>query len=483
MNLPSFTRALVATGVFSLCFLLSAHAATPPVLRIDQTAFSVGSVVSGSAAHLNGHVYYAGGTLSGGSVTNVVTDINTLTRSVTQLPGMPTARAGLGLVAFLYTPPGGVQNVLFAIGGTSGSSALSANEMFSFATGSWSAMAPMPTPRAYLTVVAGIDGKIYAIGGVDGSGHTVATVEVYNPTTNTWAAGPSLNTPRSHLAGTEAVDFLFVAGGQDASGTILNTTEIYSLSAGGSWTNWFPMHTARADFGISQAGDGFLHAFGGRSTTGNVKTIEGYNFTTGVWTIEPHNLPTVIEGAAVTEGLTGADYVLGGKNGTKFDTTVTKGFPPIQPAHNVTFFVHGFDEPYVNGNFAMDNQSPLSGLGLLSLAILSSTNFSTFPAVTGTIGSGGSLTVTVPGTIILGVINGLTVSATNLDGSNPVVIGSASSLLGLSGTVNIPITTPLKITNKVLVLNISTILGLDLNLSNGVIFVTLNGLTGKPSNP
>jgi hypothetical protein len=356
--------------------------------------------------------------------------------------------------------------------------------MFSFATGSWTAMAPMPTPRAYLTVVAGIDGKIYAIGGVDGSGHTVATVEVYSPITNTWAAGLSLNTPRSHLAGTLGwPDVIFVAGGQDASGNILNTTEVYSLSTGGPWFPWFPMHTARADFGISQAGDGFLHAFGGRSTTGNLKTIEGYNFTTGVWTIEPHNLPTVIEGAAVTEGLTGADYVLGGKNGTKFDTTVTKGFPPIQPTHNVIFFVHGLDEPTVNGNYAMDSQPPLSGLGLLSLAILSSTNFSTFPAVTGTIGSGGSLTVTVPGTLILGVINGLTVSATNLDGSNPVVIGSASSLLGLSGTVNIPITTPLKITNKVLVLNISTILGLDLNLSGGAVYVTLNGLTGKPSNP
>jgi len=44
--------------------------------------------------------------------------------------------------------------------------------------------------------------------------------------------------------------------------------------------------------------------------------------------------------------------------------------------------------------------------------------------------------------------------------------------------------TPLKIKNKVLVLTISTILGLDLNLGNALpITVTLNSLSGKPSNP
>jgi hypothetical protein len=45
--------------------------------------------------------------------------------------------------------------------------------------------------------------------------------------------------------------------------------------------------------------------------------------------------------------------------------------------------------------------------------------------VDGTIESGGSLTVNVPRTIILGLINGLTVTAENEDGSDPVVVGSA----------------------------------------------------------
>jgi len=104
--------------------------------------------------------------------------------------------------------------------------------------------------------------------------------------------------------------------------------------------------------------------------------------------------------------------------------------------------------------------------------------------VTGTIGAGGSLTVNIPATIILGVINGVTVSAENDDGSDPVVHGSVSSLLGLSGNVNIPITTPLALRKKVLVLNLSTILGVDLNLGfQAPVTVVLDDLDGKPSNP
>jgi len=131
----------------------------------------------------------------------------------------------------------------------------------------------------------------------------------------------------------------------------------------------------------------------------------------------------------------------------------------------------------------LDQTPPLSGVGLLSIALLSSVNFTSFPAVNGTIESGGSLTVTVPSTLIVGAVNGLTVSVANLDGSDAKVVGQVSSVLGLSGTVNIPITTPLKINNKVLILNISTLVGVDLNLGGGLVTVTLNGLDGKPSNP
>jgi hypothetical protein len=358
--------------------------------------------------------------------------------------------------------------------------------MYDVATGTWTEMAAMPTPRAYLAVVGGTDSKIYAIGGADASGNPLGTVEVYDPQTNSWSEGPSLNTPRSHLAATLAyLDDIFVAGGDGPSGKPLDTTELYSLSVGGSWDPWISMNTPRADFGISVAADGYLHAFGGLSTGGKaLESIEGYRFTTGKWTIEKHFLPSRLSGFAVTESLSGAVYLIGGKSGSVFEKNPVRAYPPSQSTHSVTYYVHSFDEPYIEGNFTMDQIPPLEGVGLLSIGVLSSSNFTTFPGVTGTIQSGGSLTVNIPATIILGVINGVTVTAENADGSDPVTVGSVSSLVGLSGAVDVPITTPLVLKKKVLVLNLSTILGVNLNLGpESPVTVVIDNITGRPSDP
>jgi N-acetylneuraminic acid mutarotase len=490
MNLPSLSRAALAVGVLSALFVLSARGAnpaptpTPPDIRISSAHFSVGPTVSAAAAHLNNHIYYAGGQLPSKAVTNVVTDINLNNSAVSTLPSMPTPRAGLGLVGFLYTNSPNFGNVLVAIGGTNGTSALGTVEMYSFATGSWTEMAPMPTPRAYLAVVPGLDGKIYAIGGVDSNGDTLGTVEAFDPAKNTWSPVLSLNAPRAHLAAAVIfADAILVAGGVDDTGKVLNTTEVFNLAFPGAWSVWIPMLTARSDFGLSSAGDGYVHAIGGRSSTGGyLDSIEAYNVHTGVWAAEPFKLKSPNAGFATAEGLTGSIYVLGGAKGSTFYTRVTKARPPFAPTHDVTYFVHAYDEPYVNGTQVMDGQLPLAGFGLLQLGLLSSTNFSSFPSVGGTIQAGGSLTITIPSTIIVGLINGLTLTATNLDGSNPVVLGSASSLIGLSGTITFPVTSPLKLLNKVLVLNISTLVGVDLNLGGGFMYVTLHNISGKPSN-
>jgi hypothetical protein len=197
-------------------------------------------------------------------------------------------------------------------------------------------------------------------------------------------------------------------------------------------------------------------------------------------------LPTALSGIAAAEGLSGGIFVIGGENGAKtLLQTSPKAFPPMNDtAHSVTYYGHSYDEPYVNGNLSMDQIAPIQGIGLLNLALLSTTNFSGYPAVSGTIESGGSVTVNIPATVILGLINGVTVSATDQDGGNAQVLGTVSSLLGLSGEINVPINAPVRLTNnKVLVLSIASLLEVDLNLGGGFVTVTLNGLVGKPSNP
>ncbi|MFY9985278.1 MAG: kelch repeat-containing protein [Chthoniobacterales bacterium] len=485
MNLPSLSWSGLATGVCSLMFVVSAHgAAPPPVLNINTTKIAVGSAVSGAAARLNDYLYFAGGT-SAGTVTNAVTAVNLYNDTVTSLATMPTARAGLGLVGIFYNQSGTI-DALLAVGGTNGSTAVGNVELYNLTTGTWTELAPMPTPRAYLSVVWGVDHKVYAIGGVNSSGQTVGTVEIYDPANNTWAEGPSLNTARSHHAAVLSwFDLIFVAGGVDASGNVLSSTEVYNLSSTTPvWITGFPMNTPRSDFGIALSADGYLHAFGGLTTGGTqLKTIEGYQFSTGKWTIEPHSLPVPLSGIAVTEALEGADFIVGGQSGSTIETTAIRAKSPKTPSNTVTFFVHTDDQPYVDGNQAMDQIPPLNTVGLLSLGLLSTTSFTSNPGISGTIAAGGSLTVDIPGTIIVGAVNTVTVTAENEDGTDPVTIGSVNSLLGLSGVVTVPITPPVALRKKVLVLSLSTLLGVDLNLSGGVVTVNITGLDGNPSNP
>ena len=486
MNLPSFTRAALATGSLSALLLASAAAATPPDLTISTTSFKTGAITSGASAQLNAHVYLAGGHPKGTSgVTNVVTDLNLETGTVSTLPPMPTARAGLGLVGFLYTPPAGAQNVLFAIGGVDASgNPLGAVEMYSFKTGSWTSLPSLPTPRSYLAVVAGTDNNIYAIGGIDASGHSVSKVERFNQLSNTWSAIASLNTARSHFGAVFALpDTIYAVGGIDDDGDTLSSTEVYSLSTGGPWFTWVSMNQARSDFGIAAAGDGFLHVFGGHSSTGVLNSVEGYNFGTGVWTVEPETLSSKEHFLAGVEGLDGNAYLLGGeKSNKKFSVKAAKGVPPSAASHTLVLFMHGLDLPQINGNAEMNEQIPLNGTGL-QLGLLQTTNWTAFPAINGTIN--GTVTVTIPTTVGLGVISSFTLYASDLDGSNPVELGSISGLLGIGllGTVTIPLnTSPLVLNNKVLTLAASVFVGLNLNLSGGSMYMTINGLTGTPSN-
>jgi hypothetical protein len=483
MNLPSLTRAAFATGFLTFLLALPTLAVTPPDLAISSTSFETGAITSGASAQLNGHVYFAGGHPKGTkAVTNQVTDLNLATGKVTALPPMPTARAGLGLLGFLYTQ-NGVQNVLIAIGGEDANgNPVAAVEMYNFSTGSWSALPSMTTPRSYLAVVGGTDNCIYAIGGIDASGHSVATMEKFNQTS--WVPAPDLTVPRSHFGAVFALpDSIYAIGGIDQDGVMLSSSEIFTLTEASSWFPWFPMPAPRADFGIATAGDGFLHLFGGRSTTGVLKTVEGYNFGTGAWTTEPETLAAREQYLAGIEGLDGNVYLLGGEKSNKtFPAKAAVATPPAAASHSMVFFLHGYDLPYINGNPEMSEQIPLNGT-ILQLGLLQTTSWTAFPAINGTIA--GSVTVNVPTTLGLGLFSSFTLYASDLDGSNQVQLGSVQGVLGLGlgGTVNIPLnTSPLALKNKVLTLSAGILVGLNLNLSGEPITVTISGLTGTPSN-
>jgi Kelch motif/Galactose oxidase, central domain len=483
---PFLSRAVFAPGLFCLLFVLLVSASkASPAVKISETKFNVGSVTSGSGTRSSGHVFFAGGhhgTTKG--VTNVVKKLDLLTGTVSTVAPLPTARAGLGLVEAIVDQPV-ANNFLYAIGGVNGSgTVLNTVEVYNFSTGTWSAAAPMPTARAYLSVVAGTDGYIYAIGGVNQSGASLATVEAYNQVKNTWITISSLNTARSHCGAVllPPNNYLFVTGGVSGKGKYLDSTEVYSLATGGSWGVVGSLNVPRSDFGLAIAADGNVHAFGGNSASGELTSIEGYSPSTGVWKIEANPLPAPQALLAAAEGLDGSDYLLGGANGSTVYSIVKKASTPLEPLHSVDFYLHDVDEPFINGARSMDADIPLT-LNPLIVSLLGGATWASLPAVTGTIEASATAQVIIPNTLGVSVLTTFTLSTTDLDGGSSQVLGSTTVLIGLGlggTTVNIPITTPVKLTNKVLTLTISTLVAVDVNLTTNKIYLEIAGLNGKP---
>jgi len=93
---------------------------------------------------------------------------------------MPTARLGLAAAT-------GRHGIIYALGGStslSGRTIVPTVEAYDQKTGSWSAAAPMPTPRRYLMAATDRQGRIYAAGGAL-AGVIRNTVESYDPATET----------------------------------------------------------------------------------------------------------------------------------------------------------------------------------------------------------------------------------------------------------------------------------------------------------
>lgn len=240
------------------------------------------------------------------------------------------------------------------------------------------------------------------------------------------------------------------------------------------------MKVARSDFGFALASDGLVHAIGGNSATGQLTTLEAYDAVTNVWRLEENSLIQSRALFASVEALDGNDYLLGGAHGSTPDPLVEKARSPQQASHSVDYYLHGFDEPTINGMYAMDQQTPLSLNPPITINLLSGANFALFPAVTGTIEAGGGATIFIPTAIGVNLLASFTLYTSDLDGGSTAELGSTTVILGASGAIGIPISTPVTLNNKVLVLRISTVLGLDINLSQSHVYLEISGLNGRP---
>lgn len=181
----------------------------------------------------------------------------------------------------------------------------------------WVAKTPMPTARRDLGVAADASGKIYAVGGHDGS-QFLDTVEVYNPTTDSWITKSPIPYPRNDMGFTfNPVNGKFYLGGGYNNGALNDFYEYDPVAD--TWTPKAFMLTASVGLRFAAGQNGRIYSIGGGFLDGTyVNNVEEYDPNTNKWTIRSA-IPSPRSDAGLVTASNGKMYLIGGggiKNNT-----------------------------------------------------------------------------------------------------------------------------------------------------------------------
>ena len=165
----------------------------------------------------------------------------------------------------------------------------------------------LPIPVSFAGV-AGINGKIYVIGGFDSTGTVVNAVQIYDVTTNTWSSGSGMTGARANIYATVIDERIYILGGTTANANIAwagsSTTYEYT-PATDSWNSKVAFagnHSNR----LTYAYDDVVYNLGGKSATSTlVSTHDGVVVTANLLTTGV----TEVALSATRVGMAGALYV------------------------------------------------------------------------------------------------------------------------------------------------------------------------------
>ncbi len=179
-----------------------------------------------------------------------------------------------------------------------------------FAQGLYTEKTPMPTDRLGLCTAL-VDGKIYALGGIEDESAYLSAVEVYDPVTDTWEIKSPMPTSRA-VAGCAAVDGnIYVIGGVNSEG-ILSIVEVYDPAAN-TWDTLSPLPSAACDV-ATEVVNGKIYVFGGTKRTGSawggINNVQEYDPVSDTWTTKAP-MPTA-RWCASTCVVDDKIYVIGG---------------------------------------------------------------------------------------------------------------------------------------------------------------------------
>ena len=231
----------------------------------------------------------------GKGTTNVAGTPPTATEA--QAEWQPITNARVARTAAATTQADGT---IWIFGGVGGDGAISGrHEGYDPAIDNWKGGDDLPAPVERAMSVTW-QGNPVVLGGVaDGANGKAATDRVWRVVNSHWVELPHMLQPRAAATAAVVGDRIIVAGGVDANGALVRTTEIFD---GTTWTLGAPMPTPRQM--LSGASDGkFVYAVGGTTGNSDLATVEAYDPAANAWTSLP-SLPQARSdlGVAIADG-------------------------------------------------------------------------------------------------------------------------------------------------------------------------------------
>lgn len=182
----------------------------------------------------------------------------------------------------------------------------------------WQEMAPMTTPRAYLTAIA-VQGFLYALGGYNYSGYLSSVERAAinsDGSLSAWEAVASMTTPRWRPGAVVVGNYIYVLGGSSTGGGPLDSVERAQVNPDGSlgpWQAMTSMTTQRHEPAAVAAG-GYIYVLGGSNSSGFLNSVErakvNHDGSLGSWQMASSMITARRGLAAVSVG--GYVYALGG---------------------------------------------------------------------------------------------------------------------------------------------------------------------------
>ena len=227
-----------------------------------------------------------------------------------ELKSMPTARWELGVAV--------VDGKIYAIGGYNGSY-VGTNEVYDTETDTWTTKTPMPTPRSAFAIAV-YQNKIYVIGGYAGNPMScLRTTEVYDILTDTWETKSEIAYDGIGRCCANVVNGkIYLMGGMLApfpTAPFPDKTFVYDPGED-SWTTKAKIPTTVYDY-FSAVVDNKIYIIGGRSTSNLYGLTQIYDPETNTWS-QGKTIPLAVcyGGAGLTTGVLAPKriYVFGGKS-------------------------------------------------------------------------------------------------------------------------------------------------------------------------